>query len=182
MPSTSPCSMSAIFSGVSSAERNLGRGRPHLVRDQARRMRGAGRRIRFRKIGQRAVDPQAAAIPDRIASHRQHSLQGPRTARPVGARDSQHSRQRHFDHLPGADDVAQSAAYDRVPDRRDPAAAQRNSRRHGAGADARTAHPGRHSRAGNPACKLSASIIRRPAPAGDDRDGARKRARSADRR
>jgi microcin C transport system ATP-binding protein len=31
--------------------------------------------------------------------------------------DSQHSRQRHFDHLPGADDVAQSAAYDRVPDR-----------------------------------------------------------------
>ena len=53
--------------------------------------------------------------------------------------------------------------------------------RHGAGADARTAHPGRHSRAGNAAGELSASTVRRPAPAGDDRDGARQRARSADR-
>ena len=52
---------------------------------------------------------------------------------------------------------------------------------HGAGADARTAHPGRHSRSGNAARELSASIVRRPAPAGHDRDGARQRARSADR-
>ena len=51
----------------------------------------------------------------------------------------------------------------------------------GAGADARTAHAGRHSRAGNAACELSASIIRRPAPARHDRDGARQRARSVDR-
>jgi len=35
-----------------------------------------GRRIRFRKIGQRAVDPQAAAVSDRVASVGQHSLQG----------------------------------------------------------------------------------------------------------
>jgi len=47
------------------------------------------------EIGQRAVDPQAAAYPTASASVGQHSLQGPRTARPVGARDPRHSRQRH---------------------------------------------------------------------------------------
>ena len=51
----------------------------------------------------------------------------------------------------------------------------------GAGADARTADPGRHSRTGNAARELSASIVRRPAPARHDRDGARQRAGSADR-
>ena len=145
-------------------------------------MRGAGRRIRLRQIGQRAVDPEAAALSDRVASLRQHPLQGPRAARPVGARDPRHPRQRHLDHLPGADDLAQSAAHDRGADRRDPAAAQRHPRRDGAGADAGTADPGRHSRAGNAARELSASIVRRPAPARDDRDGARQRAGSADRR
>ncbi len=49
---------------------------------------------------------------------------------------SRHSGQRYFDHLPGADDFAQSVAHDRIPDRRDPAASQRHSRPDGAGADA----------------------------------------------
>ena len=44
----------------------------------------------------------------------------------------QRARQRHHDHLPGADDLAQSAAYDREADRRDPAAASRPHRREGA--------------------------------------------------
>ena len=39
-------------------------GRPDLVLDQARRMRGAGRRIRLRKIRQRVVDPEAVALSD----------------------------------------------------------------------------------------------------------------------
>ena len=144
-------------------------------------MRGAGRRIRLRQIGQRAVDPEAAALSDGVASLRQHPLQGPRTAVAVGERDPRHPRQRHLDHLPGADDLAQSAAHDRGADRRDPAAAQRHQRRDGAGAHARTADAGRHSRAGDAAAELSASIVRRPAPARDDRDGARQRAGSADR-
>ncbi len=134
-----PARRSRSVGGVPPAERHLDRGRPHFVRDQARRVRGAGRRIRLREIGQRAVDPEAAAVSDRVASFRQHPLQGARTARPVGARDPRHPRQRHFDHLPGADDLAQSAAHDRVPDRRDPASAQQHQRLNGAGADARTA-------------------------------------------
>ncbi len=42
--------------------------------------------------------------------------------------------------------------------------------------------PGRHSRSGRPAAKLSASALRRSAPARDDRDGLGERARPADRR
>ena len=57
----------------------------------------------------------------------------------------------------------------------------RGRRRDGAGAHARTADAGRHSRSGDAACELSASIVRRPAPAGHDRDGARQRAGSVDR-
>ena len=165
------------------AERHIARGRPRLVLDQARRVRGAGRRIRLRQVGQRAVGPEAAALSDRLASLRQHPLQGPAncSTRPR-TRDARHPRQRHLDHLPGADDLAQSAAHDRGADRRDPAAAQRHPRRDGAGADARTADAGRHSRSGNAAAKLSAPVVRRPAPARHDRDGARQRAGSADRR
>ena len=47
---------------------------------------------------------------------------------------------------------------------------------------ARPAHPGRHPRAGIAAAELSAPAFRRPAPARDDRDGARQRARPAHRR
>ena len=42
--------------------------------------------------------------------------------------------------------------------------------------------PGRHPRSGDAARELSAPALRRPAPARDDRDGARQRARPADRR
>ena len=47
---------------------------------------------------------------------------------------------------------------------------------------ARSAEPGRHSRSASAARELSASAVRRPAPARDDRHGARQRARSAHRR
>ena len=43
--------------------------------------------------------------------------------------DAPGARQRHHHHLPGADDLAQSAAHDREADRRDSAAAQRRDRR-----------------------------------------------------
>src|SRR6202049_3136292 len=68
------------------------------------------------------------------------------------ARDS---RQRHLDHLPGADDVAQSAPYHRVPDRRDPSPPSFDQYGDDAGADARIADASRHSRPGNAAAKLS---------------------------
>ena len=144
-------------------------------------MRCPGRRVRLGKIRQCAVDPEAVALPGGVASLRRDPLQGPRASRRVGTRDARDPRQRYLDHIPGADDLAQSAAHDRGADRRDPIPAQWHQRVEGAGADARTADAGRHSRAGNQAAKLSASIVRRPAPARDDRDGARQRAGSSDR-
>ena len=145
-------------------------------------MRGAGRRVRLRQIGQRAVGAETAALSDRVASLRHHPFQGPRTAQGFRKRDARNPRQRHLDHLSGADDLAQSAAYHRGADRRDPLAAQRHRRIDGAGADARIADAGRHPRSGDAAAKLSAPIVRRPAPARHDRDGARQRAGSPDRR
>ena len=44
------------------------------------------------------------------------TLQGPRIADHAGTRNPQGARQRHHHHLPGADDVAQSAAHDRKAD------------------------------------------------------------------
>ena len=49
---------------------------------------------------------------------------------------------------------------------------QRRERRQGARAHYRIAQSGRHSRSGRAAQELSASIVRRSAPARDDRDGA----------
>ena len=51
-------------------------------------------------------------LPYPTASHPSGSVRfnGPRAAESQRERDSRHSRQRHLDYLPGADDVAQSAA------------------------------------------------------------------------
>ena len=52
-------------------------------------------------------------LPYPAASHPSGNIRfkGQRPARHVRARDQEHSRQRHLDHLSGADDVAQSAAH-----------------------------------------------------------------------
>ena len=103
--------------------------------------RGAGRRIRLRQIGDRAVDPQAPALSGGAASVGQHHVQGPGSACALRARDAARARRRNHHRVPGADDVAQSAAHDRKTDRRDFAAASRSDRRGGAGANARSARP-----------------------------------------
>ncbi len=178
-PAAARCPRS--FGGVSPWRRHVGRGRPYFVRDQTRRVRGVGRRIRLGQVGQRAVDPETAAVSDRVASQWQHPFQGPRADRSAGERYPLDPRQRHLDHLPGTDDVAQPAAHHRGPDRRDPAAAWRRARQRGAGADSRIAHPGRDSRSREQAQELSASVEWRPAPARHDCDGARQRAGPVDR-
>ena len=98
-------------------------------------------------------------------------------------RDARDPRQRHLDHLPGADDLAQSAPHHRGADRRDPVSCI--SGIGGSMARARTLElltqvgiPDPETRL----AELSAPAVRRPAPARDDRDGARQRAGSADRR
>ena len=167
---------------LSSGRPHDARGRSHLVQREEGRDGRAGRRVRLRQVGDRAVGDEAPAVSVRESSVRQHPLRRPGPAQAHRARDPPGSRQPHLDHLPGADDVAQSAAHDREADRRDVAAASGADRGGGARAHARAAHPGRHSRAGDAAGELSASALRRPAPARDDRDGARQRARPPDRR
>ena len=123
-------------------------------------------------------------LPYPAASHPSGRIRfrGTRAPDGVRTRDARDPRQRHLDHLPGADDLAQSAAHDRGADRRDSAPAQRHQRAGGAGANAGAVDAGRHSRSRNQAEELSASIVRRPAPARHDRDGARQRAGPVDRR
>ena len=90
--------------------------------------------------------------------------------------------QDHHD-LPGADDLARSALYDRQPaDRADPpaSAASTPARRERRGARAAAARADSRSRAADEL--LSARAVGRPAPARDDRHGARQRPRPADRR
>ncbi len=115
-----PCSMSAICRWRSATATSDARGRSRLVPDQARRMRRAGRRVRLRQVRQRVVDPEAAAL---SAAHRirpaQIRFKGRELLTAAGARDARDPRQRYLDHLPGADDLAQSAAHDRGADRRD---------------------------------------------------------------
>jgi ABC-type dipeptide/oligopeptide/nickel transport system permease subunit len=93
----------------------------------------------------------------------------------------QGARQRHHHGLPGADDLAQPAAHHLPADRRDPAhpqgvgekqARERTLECSNSSASARR-------RAGS---TPSAPALGRPAPARDDRHGARQRARPADRR
>ena len=115
------------------------RGRPHLVRHPEGRDGGAGRRVRLRQIGHRALGDEAAALSVGAASFRLDPVQGPGSAAAFGKRDPPRARQRHHHHLPGADDLAQSAAHDREADRRDPAAASGPDRRSRARAHARTA-------------------------------------------
>ena len=134
------------------------------------------------QVRDRAVDHEAVALSGREPSVRPGDVQGPGSAQPVREEHSRDSRRRHHHHLPGADDFAQSAAHDRAADRRNPAPASRHDRRAGACAHPRTADAGRHSQSRDAAEELSASDVRRPAPARDDRDGARQRAGSVDRR
>ena len=80
--------------------------------------------------------------------------------------------QPHLDDLPGADDLAQSGDPDRRPDQRGGAAASRDDGERGLEPGRRDAAAGAHSRAGAARAGISASALRRHAPARDDRDGA----------
>ena len=129
-----------------------------------------------------AVDPQAPPLPFRIASFGEDPVQRrePSVAAAAGAAQDQGQQDLHD--LPGADDLAQPAAYDREPGRRgveDPSGTVGPRR---ARARARSAQEGRHRRPGRAAQILPAPAFGRAAAEGDDRHGARQRAGPADRR
>ncbi len=99
--------------------------------------------------------------------------------REAAARDP---RQCRHHGIPGADDLAQSAAYDRAADRRDSRASRHaqapaNAAAHHRTAARKSAFPIRAAALG-----LSAPALGRPAPARHDRHGARQPARSLHRR
>jgi len=84
----------------SSAQRHLGRGRSYFLRIKRAECGGA--------VGESGSGKSVSALsilkllPYPIhRTPRKHSLQGPRTAGVVGARDSRHSRKRHYRYLPG---------------------------------------------------------------------------------
>ena len=92
---------------------------------------------------------------------------------PLGAdemRQIRSKRDRH--HLPGADDLAESRLHGGRADRRDHPAARGPEPPGGDGPGRRDAAPGADPDARNAGARLSAPVLRRHAPARDDRDGA----------
>ena len=95
--------------------RPVARRRPRFVRRRRRREVRARRRIGLRQVGHGAFRPPADRDRD---LRRRDPLRRRGPPEEERAADARHSRQRHRDDLPGADDGAQSALYDRQPDRR----------------------------------------------------------------
>src|SRR5205807_983070 len=115
-------------------------GEARLVHPRPRRDLGFGRRERLGQVGDGTVDPAVAALSGRIAHPgKQHPLRrrGDRRRRAGAAAPA--ARQPHRDDLPGADDLAQPAAYAGKADRRGPADPQAHGGRGGTPAHPRTA-------------------------------------------
>ena len=159
-------------------------GRPRLVRHRARARRvalvgesGSGKSVTALSVMKLLPYPAAHHPSGSIVFKGRELLTMPENE------IRRRARQRHHHHLPGADDVAQSAAHDREADRARSCCCI--SGMTGEAARARIIElldqVGIPDPAGA-ARQLSASALRRPAPARDDRDGACQRAGPADRR
>ena len=95
------------------------------------------------------------------------------------ARAPRHPRPRHRDDLPGPDDQPQPRPHHRGADGRDdPGPPEDRSKADARDAGDRAARHGRHPAAREAPQELPAPVLRRDAPARDDRDGARPRAAS----
>ena len=91
-------------------------------------------------------------------------------------------RRRRGDDLPGPAVVAAPVLHRRQPDHRGVPGAPPGLQAAGPGAGGRHARPGRHPQPAPPAGRLPAPVLRRHAPARDDRDGAGQRPEAAHRR
>ena len=92
------------------------------------------------------------------------------------------ARRQDGDDLPGSAVLAASLLHGGRPDHRGVPDPQRRDQEAGPPARHRHAGPGGHPAARGPGGRLPASVLRRHAAAGDDRDGAVLRPRAADRR
>ncbi len=98
-------------------------------------------------------------------------------------RSAQDPRQRHRDDLPGSDQLAEPGLQGRMADRRaDPHAQPADQQDRGDGQGRRADGARRRAARGRAAALLPARVLRRHAPARDDRDGALLLAEAADRR
>ena len=168
--------------GIPHGRRPGARGRWRLLYGRAGRDRGHRGRERLGQIGRRAVHPEAD--PRSAGPHHRgrDPVRRPRPQEPERSRDARGPRARHRHGLPGADDLAQSRADDRPADHRDGGAAPGRRPRDRGQARDRAPGDGGHCRSGAAATAISASALRRHAPAGHDRRGARLQSQAADRR
>ena len=115
--------------------------------------------------------------PGKIVERRGH-LRGSRHPQDVRQRYPQDPWQGNRHDLPGPDDLAQPGADDQPPDQRGAPAAPGHEQGSGARARGRAAQDGRHPERREARRSVSAPVLRRYAPARDDRDGALVQSRS----
>ena len=120
--------------------------------------------------------------PGGLADRRPDELRRPGPQHPQARGAPGHARPPRRSRLPEPDDVAEPGADHREADGRGGALPSEAVARPGARTVDRPARPGRHPERGQAPARLSAPVLRRHAPARDDRDGAHLLARSADRR
>ena len=138
-------------------------------------------RVRQRKVGDRdddlgltrgneRADRRLGSLPGQGADHRQQRGAAGDPRRP------------DRDGLPGPDVLVQPGPEDRRPDRRGDPGPPRHGQGRGPPQGRRGTRLGRHPRPRDAGRALPVRVLRRHAPEGDDRDGARPGARDPDRR
>ena len=147
-----------------------GGGERRQLQGRGGRERGRGRRVR---LGQ---DPglslaHGAARQERPL-HRQRPLWRPGALEPAGQGAEPDPRRPARDDLPGPDDLAQSVPSDLAPDDRGADRAQGHERAGRARRERAAARSGGDSGGAEPDRSVPARVLRRHAPAGDDRDRA----------
>ena len=116
------------------------------------------------------------------AGERRGALPRDRPADGAGGPAAPDPRRRHRDGLPGPDDLAAPDVPGRRPDRRGREGPPQRQRRRGRPDGRGRPAQGRHPLARAARAPVPARVLRRHAPAGDDRDGAGARPRAPDRR
>ena len=153
-----------------------------LLPRRSRRDAGAGRRIGRGKIGDGACLDEAPAAhsndrqgePDHIRRDAHRPIQR--------AADAGAARRSHHHDLPGADVDAQSGLPDQHANLRIAHPPPGSHETASARSRARSPQGGAHRRSGGAPRAVPASALRRPAPAGDDRDRHRQQSRATHRR
>ncbi len=140
------------------------------------------RRVRLRQERDEPRDHPAPPQARRAHRGRARPLRRPGPHQPAGGRGPGDPRRRHRDDLPGPDDQPEPGPADRGADGRDDPGAPEGDEGRGEEARRRAPRDGGDPEAGGAPARLPAPVLRRDAPARDDRHGARPGAQAAHRR